>query len=123
MNGSLNSKTGTKGILNTYAPLLSTNSTELFDCQFWKQVLDNAKDQKETLDMFWEVGKTKKNPFRQGFERETNNHQGKVLQTTTEFASIAIFERSNNKDRTEIQQAKSPIHQIKDYKNKWQLPF
>ena len=67
LNVSLNSKSDTKGILNTYAPLLSTNSTKLFGRQFRKQVLDNTKSQKETLGIFREVGKTKKTPFSTGF--------------------------------------------------------
>ena len=49
LNVSLNSKSDTKGILNIYAPLLSTNRSELFGRQFRKQVLDNTKAQKETL--------------------------------------------------------------------------
>ena len=67
LNMSLNSKSDAKGILGTYAPLLSTNSTKLFGRQFQKQVLDNAKAQKETLEMFRKVGKTKKKPFSAGF--------------------------------------------------------
>ena len=63
LNMSLNSKSNAKAILNTYDPLLSTNSTELFRRQFRKQVLDNTKAQKEILEMFKEVGKTKKKPF------------------------------------------------------------
>ena len=98
---SLNSKSDAKGILNTYVPLLSTKSAELFGRQFRKQVLD-TKAQKETLETFREVGKTKKKPFWQGFQRETNNHQGEALETTTEFLSVNIFERSNNKDGREI---------------------
>ena len=110
LNMSLNSKSEAKGIVNTYVPLLSTNSTELFGRQFRKQ--DNAKALKETLEMFREVAKTKRNPFQQGFQRETNNHQGEVLETTTGFPSVNIFERSNNKDGREIQQAKPPINQM-----------
>ena len=64
---SLNSKSDAKGILNTYAPLLSTNSTELFGHQFQKLVLDNTKTQIETLEMYREVGKTKRKPFSTGF--------------------------------------------------------
>ena len=60
LNVSLNSKSDAKGILNTYASLLSTNITELFGRIFRKPTLDNAKAQKETLEMFREVGKTKK---------------------------------------------------------------
>ena len=56
LNVSLNSKSDAKVILNAYAPLLSTNNTELFGRQFRKQVLDNTKAQKETLEMFREVG-------------------------------------------------------------------
>ena len=67
LNVSLNSKSDTKGILNTYAPLLSTNSTELSGRQYRKQVLDNTKAQKESLEMFREVGKTKKKPLSAGF--------------------------------------------------------
>ena len=44
-NVSLNSKPEAKCRLNIYTPLLSTKSTELFDCQFWKQGLDNNKAQ------------------------------------------------------------------------------
>ena len=87
LNVSLNAKYDTKGILNTNTPLLSTNSTELFGRQFGKQVLDNTKAQKETLEMFREVSKT-------------------------EFPSINIFQRSNNKDGREIQQARPPINQL-----------
>ena len=43
LNVSSNSKSDAKGILNTNAPLLSKNSTELFGRQFRKQVLDNTK--------------------------------------------------------------------------------
>ena len=60
---SLNSKSDAKGILNTYDPLLLTNRTELIGCQYRKQVLDKTKAQKETLEMFREVGRTKKKPF------------------------------------------------------------
>ena len=67
LNVSLNSKSDAKGILNTYAPLLSTNSTELSGRQYRKQVLDNTKAQKESLEMFREVGKTKKKPLSPGF--------------------------------------------------------
>ena len=67
LNVSLNSKSDAKCILNTYVPLLSTYSTELFGRQFRKQTLDNAKAQKETLQIFREVGKTKKKPFSAGF--------------------------------------------------------
>ena len=49
LNVSLNSKSDAKGILNIYAPLLSTNRSELFGRQFRKQVLDNTKVQKQTL--------------------------------------------------------------------------
>ena len=66
------SKSDAKGILNIYAPLLSTNSTDLFVRQLWKQVLDNTKAEKETLEMFKEVGKTKRNPFfRVSSEKQT----------------------------------------------------
>ena len=58
LNVSLNLKSDAKGILNNYAPLLLTNSTGLFGRQFRKQVLDNTKAQKETLEMFREVSKT-----------------------------------------------------------------
>ena len=112
LNVSLNSKSDAKGLLNSYAPLLSTNSTGLFERQFWKQVLDNTKAQKETLEIFREVGKSKKKPFSASFQRETNSHKGEVLETTTEFLSINIFERSDNKDGREIQQAKPPINQM-----------
>ena len=67
LNVSLNSKSDPKGILNTYSPLLSKNTTELFGHQLWKQVLDSTKAQKETLEMFREVGKTKKKPFLAGY--------------------------------------------------------
>ena len=73
LNVSLNSKSDTKGILNTYAPQLSTNSKELFGRQFRKQVLANTKAQTETLERFKEVGKTKKKPFSSGFP--TKNKQ------------------------------------------------
>ena len=59
----LNSKSDAKDIFNTYATLLSTNSTELFGCQFRKQVLDKIKAQEEILEMLREVGKTKKRPI------------------------------------------------------------
>ena len=49
LNVSLNSKSDAKGISNIYAPLLSTNRSELFGRQFRKQVLDNTKVQKQTL--------------------------------------------------------------------------
>ena len=67
LNVSLNSKSDAKAILNTYAPLLLKNNTELFGRQFRKQVLDNTKAHKETLEMFREVGKTKKKLFSAGF--------------------------------------------------------
>ena len=35
-----------------------------------------------------------------------------MLETTTEFPSVNIFKRSNNKDSREIQQAKPPINQM-----------
>ena len=63
LNVPLNSKSDANGILNTYTPLLSTNSIELFGRQFRKKVVDNTKAQKETLEMFREVSKTKKKPF------------------------------------------------------------
>ena len=66
LNVSLNSKSDAKGALNSHTPLLSTNSTEIFGRQFWKQVLDNIKAQKETLEMIREVGKTQKKPFLAG---------------------------------------------------------
>ena len=85
LNVSLNSKSDVKGILNTYAPLLSTNSSELFGRQFRKQVLDNTKAQKETLEMFREVGKTKKKPFSARFSarnkqspRESAGNQNRI---------------------------------------------
>ena len=96
LNVSLNSKSDAKGLLNSYAPLLSTNSTGLFERQFWKQVLDNTKAQKETLEIFREVGKSKKKPFSASFQRETNSHKGEVLETTTEFPSVNIFENKSN---------------------------
>ena len=34
------------------------------------------------------------------------------MEITTEFPSVNIFERSNNKDGREIQQAKSPMNQM-----------
>ena len=105
---SLNSKSDTKGILNTYAPQLSTNSKELLGRKFRKQVLANTKAQKETLECSKRLVKLKRKPFRQSFQRKTNNHQGEVLQTTTEIPSVNIFERNNNKDGREIQQAKPP---------------
>ena len=40
------------------------------------------------------------------------NQQEEVLETATEFPSTNIFERSNNIDGREIQQAKLPINQI-----------
>ena len=58
LNVLFNSKSDAKGILNACFPLLSTNSIALFGCQFRKQVIDNTKAQKETLEMFIEVGKT-----------------------------------------------------------------
>ena len=72
LNVSLNSKSDAKGVLNTYAPLLSTNSAALFGCQFWKEVLDNTKSQKETLEMFRGAGKTKKKPFSAEFSARNN---------------------------------------------------
>ena len=54
----------------------------------------------------------KRNPFRQAFQGETNNHQEKVLETTTKFPLVNIFELSNNKDGREIQQAKQPINKM-----------
>ena len=35
-----------------------------------------------------------------------------MLETTTEFPSVNIFKRINNKDSTETQQAKPPINQM-----------
>ena len=79
LNVSLNSKSDAKGILNTYAQLLLTNSTEPFGRQFRKQVLDNTKAQKETLEMFREVGNTKKKPFSAGFPaRNKQSPRGSV---------------------------------------------
>ena len=112
LNVSLNSKSDAKGILNTYASLLSTNSTELFGRQFRKLTLDNTKAQKETLEIFREVGKTKKKPFSERFPARNKQYQREVPKTTTEFHSVNIFERSNNKDDREMQQAKPPINQM-----------
>ena len=67
LNVPLNSKSDANSILNTYTPLLSTNSTELFGGQFRKQVVDNTKAQKETLEMFRGLVRLKRNPFWQGF--------------------------------------------------------
>ena len=68
LNVSLNPKSDAIGIFNTFAPLLSTNSTETFGCQFQKQVLENSKVHTEILVMFKQVGKTKKKPFSQDFQ-------------------------------------------------------
>ena len=99
-------------MLNTYASLLSTNITELFGRIFRKPTLDNTKAQKETLEMFREVDKTKKKPFSEGFPARNKQYQREVPKTTTEFHSVNIFERSNNKDDREMQQAKPPINQM-----------
>ena len=75
-------------------------------------MLDNTKAQEETLRCSERLLRLKRNPYLQGSQRETNNHQGEVLETTIEFPSVNIFERSNNKDSREIQQAKPPINQM-----------
>lgn len=57
--------------------------------------------------MYKEVGKTEKKPFWQGFPWETNNLQGEVLESTTDFPSA----NSNNKDGRKIQ-GKPPKNQM-----------
>ena len=112
LNVPLNSKSDANGILNTYTPLLSTNSTELFGRQFWKQVIDNTKAQKKTLEMFREVGKTKKKPFLAGFLARDKQSPRWSAGNHNKIPSINIFERNNNKDGREIQQVKPPINQM-----------
>ena len=65
--------------------LLSANSIELFGRQFRKQVLDNTKAQKEI--------------FCGGFQRETSNHQGQVLETTTEITKSKIGNGGNTEEK------------------------
>lgn len=68
LNLSLHSKSDAKGMLKTYANLLSKSSdSELFGKDFRKEVMDSNKAQKQTLEMFKDVGKPKKKPFSNGF--------------------------------------------------------
>ena len=83
LNVSLNPKSDAIGIFNTFAP--STNSTETFGFQFQKQVLENTKVHREILEMIKQVGKTKKKPFSQDFQQESNNQQWKGLEATTDI--------------------------------------
>ena len=111
LNISLNSKSDARGIFNIFAPLLSRNSTELFGCQFWKQVLDNTKVQREILLIFKEVGKTKINSFYQDFQQERNNQQEKVLETITEilpstFSNATTTKMAEKYNETNCQQIK-----------------
>ena len=62
-----------------------TNSTELLGRQFRKQVLDNTKVQREA--------------FCEGFQRETSNHQGEVLETTTEIRKSKIGNGGNTEEK------------------------
>ena len=105
LNVSLNPKSDAISIFNTFAPLLSTHSTETFGYQFQKQVLDNTKVQREILVMFKQVGKNKKKPFSQDFQQETNNQQWKRAGSHKRYPPINIFERNNNKDGRKIQQS------------------
>ena len=64
-------------------------------------MLDNTKAQKETLV------KLKRNTFCQSLKQETNNNQGKVLETTPEVPSVNIFEHNNKDSRKNTSQAAS----------------
>ena len=48
--------------------------------------------------------KRKRNPFCRSLPRKTNNYQGEVLKTLTEFLPVNIFELNNNKYGRKIQQ-------------------
>ena len=116
LNVSLNSKSDAKGILNTYAPLLSTNSTELSGRQYRKQVLDNTKAQKESLEMFREVGKTKKKPLSAGFPARNKqlprgnagNHNRIALRQHVQTQQQQRWQRNTTSQTTNKSNGKTP---------------
>ena len=67
--------------------------------------------------------KLKRNPFRQGFQRQTNNYQEEVQETSRENPSVNIFEFSNNKDGRETQLARPPTNQMIRLQNREKTTF
>lgn len=54
-------------MLNASSDLLQKHDKELFGSMFKEHVLDTTKNNKQTLDVFREVGKKNKTPIRKPF--------------------------------------------------------
>ena len=93
-----------KSILNTYVPLFSRKSTELFGWQSQKHALDNTKARKKPWRCLKWLVKLKRILFCQSFQWETNNHHGEVLENISNIPPVNIFECHNNKGGRKIQQ-------------------